>query len=120
MTCGDELKSPLLDLRRAICLKVLGTGQTHSERAFLRVLVLGVCPKRGSQRDAGPAMGQADNTVGLDAGKRTLLSNSHRKTNCSLGPLFFFCGLDSVTGMWVCTPRASVSWQMTLQQRAEK
>jgi hypothetical protein len=33
-------------------------------------------------------MGLADNTVGLDAGKRTLLSNSHRKTNCSLGPLF--------------------------------
>ena len=35
-------------------------------------------------------MGLADNTVGLDAGKRTLLSNSHRKTNCSLGPLFSF------------------------------
>jgi len=35
-------------------------------------------------------MGLADNTVGLDAVKRLLLSNSHRKTQCSLGPLFFF------------------------------
>ena len=90
ITCEEILKTSLLDLRRASCRKPLGTGQTHSERSFLRVLVLGVCPKSGSQRDAGPAMGLADNTVGLDAGKRTLLSNSHRKTNCSLGPLFSF------------------------------
>ena len=90
ITCEEIHKTSLLDLRRALCLKAPETGQTHSMRAFVRVLTLGVCPNCGSQRDAGPAMGLADNTVGLDAGKRTLLSNSHRKTNCSLGPLFSF------------------------------
>jgi len=91
MTCGDKSKSPLLDLRRAIRRKPLRTGQTQSERAFVGVLGLGVCPKSGSQRDAGPAMGLADSTFGLDAGIRTVQSMSHRKTNCSLGPLLFFC-----------------------------
>jgi len=33
-------------------------------------------PKSGSQRDAGPAMGWADSTVGRDAGKRLRLSIS--------------------------------------------
>ena len=42
-------------------------------------------------------MGLADNTVGRDAVKRTLLSNSHRKTQCSLGPPSFSteCRLDN-------------------------
>ena len=48
----------------------------------------------GSQRRR-PAMGLADSTVGLDAGKRLRLSKGHRKQKCSLGTRFDFVPLNT-------------------------